>query len=329
MSPFKLLMIVAVTCGLAATGAVAKEENPAERLWLYAVEGNPVGVKKALDQGADVNFPSKSGMTPLMWAVQEGHDEIAAYLVKKGADVNAYHQRGGCSALILAVDWLRPNMVDLLMASKADVNFMTKRHWTALLKAADLKIKNESEGKSQLQIAQALLAKKADIKAVNADGRTPLMLAANRGNVDMIQLLLKEGATIDAQDPQGYTALMLAALGGYDQAVKVLLDAKANPESRHVSGGTALLFAAEQGKDKVVQELIGHGADINAKNEDGMTALMLAAKKGHLNSVAALIAAKAPVNEMNKEGATARLLATEAGHEDVQNLLKEAGGRCL
>lgn len=331
MSPFRLLFAALVTGGflMAADTFAKSEENPAEKLWLYAVEGNPVGVKKALDQGADVNFPSKSGMTPLMWAVQEGHDEIASYLVKKGANVNAYHQRGGCSALILAADWLRPNMVDLLLASGADVNLKTKRNWTAILKTADNKVKDEAEGKKLIQIAQSLLAKKADLKAVNSEGRTALMLAANRGNVEIMQLLIKEGAEIDAKDTEGNTALMLATLGGYDNAVKTLLDAKADPGVRYPSGATALMFAAEKGKDKVAQMLIDRGADVNAKNEDGMTPLMFAAKYGHSAVAALLIAAKAPVNEMNKEGATARLLATEAGHDEVQNLLKEAGGRCL
>ncbi|HIJ83958.1 MAG TPA: hypothetical protein HPQ00_07110, partial [Magnetococcales bacterium] len=297
--------------------------------WLYAVEGNPVGVKKALDQGADVNFPSKSGMTPLMWAVQEGHDEIASYLVKKGANVNAYHLRGGCSALILAADWLRPAMVDLLIDNGADINFKTKRQWTVLLKTADLKVKDAEEGKKQIQIAQNLLAKGADIKAVNSEGRPPLLLAANRGNVEMVQLLLKQGAEVDAKDPEGYTALMLAALAGHEKVVAALVENKANTEIRHSCGCTALMFAAEKGHEKASQALIDRGADVNSKGEDGMTALMLAAKNGHTDAVAALIAAKALVNEMNKEGATARLLATEFGHEEAQMLLKEAGGRCL
>ncbi|MBF0108238.1 MAG: ankyrin repeat domain-containing protein [Magnetococcales bacterium] len=334
MFPSRTMILAVVTVFVAGvlsiSGAQAKsEENQAEKLWLHALEGNPVGVKKALDQGADVNFPSKSGMTPLMWSVQEGHDEIASYLLKKGADVNAFHLRGGCSALILAAEWLRPEMVDLLIEHGADTNLTTKRHWTALLKTADLKVKDAEEGKKQIRIAQSLLAKGADVKAANGDGRTALILAANRGNVEMIQLLLKQGTPVDARDREGYTALMMAALGGHDKAVAALLENKADPEIRHPCGCTALMFAAEKGHDKVLQGLIDKGADVNSKGEDGMTALMLASKNGRVDAVAALIAAKALVNEVNKEGATARLLATEFGHDEVQMLLKEAGGRCL
>ncbi|MBF0147498.1 MAG: ankyrin repeat domain-containing protein [Magnetococcales bacterium] len=330
---FRLLMTAVLTFMVGILGGsdvyAKAEENQVEKLWLHAVEGNPVGVKKALDQGADVNAPSKSGMTPLMWAVQEGHDEIAGYLLKKGADVNAFHLRGGCSALILAAEWLRPTMVDLLIDNGADINFKTKRQWTAILKTADLKIKDAEEGKKQMQIAQTLLSKGADVKAVNSEGRTPLILAANRGNVEMVQLLLKQGAEVDAKDTQGYTALMMAALAGQDKVITILMDNKANPETKHACGCTALMFAAEKGHDKAVQALIDKGADVNAKSEEGMTALMLASKSGHVDAVATLIAAKALVNEMNKEGATARLLATEFGHDEVQMLLKEAGGRCL
>lgn len=330
MFSFKFFVMAVLSVLFMVIGVVGyASENQAEKLWYYAVEGDPVGVKKALDQGADVNSPSKSGMTPLMWAVQEGHEEIASYLLRKGADVNAYHRRGGCSALILAADWLRPVMVDLLLDKGADVNFKTKRSWTAVLKTADLKVKDEEEGLKQIQITQKLLAKGADIKAVNGDGLTPLMLTANRGNVDMIQLLVKQGAELDVQDHEGHTALMLAVLGGYEKAVTVLLENKANLEVRHASGLTALMFAAEKGHDKILKTLVDHGADVNAKGEEGMTALMLASKNGHLEAVTILLAAKALVNEVNKDGATARLLATEFKHDEVQKLLKEAGGRSL
>lgn len=43
--------------------------------------------------GIDVNFRNRHGETPLILAVQGGHEDIVGMLLEKGADVNAYARR--------------------------------------------------------------------------------------------------------------------------------------------------------------------------------------------------------------------------------------------
>ena len=48
----------------------------------------------ALAAGADVNAKDNHGYTPLHWAADGGHKEVAELLIAKGADVNAKNKYG-------------------------------------------------------------------------------------------------------------------------------------------------------------------------------------------------------------------------------------------
>jgi hypothetical protein len=50
-----------------------------------------------------------------------------------------------------------------------------------------------------------------DVNATDDDGKTPLHVAAGKGNLDMCLALLSHGAYIDAETPAGQTPLDLAA----------------------------------------------------------------------------------------------------------------------
>ena len=56
-----------------------------------------------------------------------------------------------------------------------------------------------------------LIANNAKIDARNAEGRTPLMLAAAGGSTAVAEYLIANGATIAAADVNGRTALHSAA----------------------------------------------------------------------------------------------------------------------
>lgn len=94
------------------------------------------------------------------------------------------------------------------------------------------------------------LADKADINAKGAKGRTALMWAADKGQLDVVKYLAKKGvADSNAKDDKSMTALMLAAYHGHTDVVKFLVE-------------TA-------------------GADINVRGPFGKTALGLARYSGH------------------------------------------------
>ena len=69
----------------------------------------------------------------------------------------------------------------------------------------------------------------SQIAAVDAEGRTALHWAADRGRADLCKRLLDAGASIDHKDATGLTALAYAVTCDYDAVVSVLLKAGADP----------------------------------------------------------------------------------------------------
>lgn len=104
--------------------------------------------------------------------------------------------------------------------------------------------------KGQADMVQRLIAREAD---VNKTGWTPLHYAATGGNVDVIRLLLDAHAYIDAESPNGTTPLMMAARYGSEDAVKLLLEAGADARLRNQSRMTAQDFALGVGRDRLAE----------------------------------------------------------------------------
>lgn len=326
---FLLFVLVVTTFLPLVPRAFGGSEGAGSALWREAINGNKEAVKAILEKGGNIDEPSKTGMTPLMWAIQDDQPELVEFLIKKGANVNARQTSAGCNAVIIAADWLQADTVDLLIKNGAEINYQSRSGWTALLKATRVAPKDAEEGDRQLRTIKTLLGKGAKVDVATNKGVTPLMYAAKNGNLPIIDLLLEKHADLNIQDKEGQTALMWAAMAGQAGGIKHLLSKGAVIETKTVLGSTALMLAAEHGQTEVVKTLLENKADIVPQDEDGMTALMLAAKNGHLEAVELLLAHNAKVNEVNKKGATARLLSVENHHEEVENLLREAGGRCF
>jgi ankyrin repeat protein len=120
-----------------------------------------------------------------------------------------------------------------------------------------------------LETAKLLIRAGADPRTANRDGATPMFLAAQNGSAAMIELLLNSGADVNAPVlAHGETALMMASRSGSVEAVKTLLDHGAQLNAKDtLRGTTALMWAAEQGHVAVVELLAARGADVRARSE--------------------------------------------------------------
>ena len=87
--------------------------------------------------GADVNARNSEGLTLLQMAVRDRMEDIAEILLKLGADVNLNAQQNGYTALHYAADKGDEDLVDLLIAHKADPNAADRRRQTPLHIAAE------------------------------------------------------------------------------------------------------------------------------------------------------------------------------------------------
>jgi uncharacterized protein len=106
--------------------------------------------------------------------------------------------------------------------------------------------------KGQQDLVTRLIARDADI---NKPGWTPLHYAATNGHVAIMKQLLENYAFIDAQSPNGTTPLMMAAMYGSSAAVQLLLDEGADTAMKNQLGMTALDFAQKANRPDAVRLL--------------------------------------------------------------------------
>ena len=190
--------------------------------------------------------------------------------------------------------------------------------------AADAPLADAAEGKDSAAV-RALLEKRADVNAPQADGMTALHWATYHDDVDSVKLLLAAGADAKAASRYGVTPLSVACTNGNTAVVELLLDAGADANSTLPGGETVLMTASRTGRLGPVNSLLAHGAGVNARERKGQTALMWAAAEGHVGVVDALLKAGADFRISLPSGFTPLFFAVREGRSAVVFRLLEAG----
>jgi len=165
-----------------------------------------------------------------------------------------------------------------------------------------------------------------DINGLDADGMTPVWLAAMKGHHRVVGVLADRGANLDVlvDNFERLSPLMIAATNGHHKAVSVLVAKGANIDLQsdlpvgyvggHVVGllgQTALMVAAQSGHLGVVRLLIERGANLDLVDWDGNSALMVAAQSSDLEVVCVLVEMGANLELIDEQGQTALMLATD------------------
>ncbi|KPA38507.1 nacht and ankyrin containing protein, partial [Fusarium langsethiae] len=152
----------------------------------HLMEPLRVILRRANQAGTDIDVRDGSGRTPLSWAAEEGHEDVAR--------------------LLLGTD-------------KADVDAKDNGRGWALLTWAARNLRNAF---AKLTIVKWLLATgQVDVDAKDNNGRTPLSWAARHGHEAIVKLLLATGKVdVDAKDTEyGRTPLSWAAENGHEAIV--------------------------------------------------------------------------------------------------------------
>ncbi len=109
---------------------------------------------------------------------------------------------------------------------------------------------------------------------------TCLHLAACYNHLDATKLLLEEGANVDAvTGVEQWTPMMLASQNNQPEIVKLLLEYNGRTDLKDKRGSTALHQAALYLRLPVVQVLVGK-SNVNARDKEGKTPLGLAEERG-------------------------------------------------
>ena len=186
-------------------------------------------------------------------------------------------------------------------------------------------------------------------------GKTPLHVAAERGDPEIVAWLLDHGADVNVRAELGSTPLIDACQGAwaaprawrlrrynkwqhnpsneprrYRETVELLLTRGADAKAISNSKLTALHFAAGTGDAELVRLLLAAGADATRAANEGRTPLHFAAAAGAIEAVRLLLDAGADPNAIEAaEGATTRDTpldeAAQSGSAEVVRLLIDRG----
>ena len=147
-----------------------------------ATEARLERIRRALEQGLDVNKTDPDGRTALMIAAFDGYTEVVALLLDYGAEVDR-SDGAGRTAMMYASSGPFPQTVELLLRRGADVNHGdTAEGWTALMLAA-------AEG-HQL-VVEVLLRHGADIELTDQDGDAAIDHARERRQTHIVALMTR------------------------------------------------------------------------------------------------------------------------------------------
>ena len=242
-------------------------------LLFAARKGALASARLLVEAGADVNDVAPDGTSALVTAAHSGHGTLARFLVEAGADPN--HEAAGYTALHAAVVRGDRELVDLLVANRADMNARIIRGTPVIRGGRDFVLPHNLVGATpfllaskflELDVVRALAARGVDPGITLQDGTTPLMVAAGllsepglfdrRGRItvprpvtaaralQLVELQLRGGARVSAANQQGDTALHGAAIHGYLGVVDVLVKWGARVDAANRDGQTPLDVAA-------------------------------------------------------------------------------------
>lgn len=203
-----------------------------------------------LDAGAKPNTSSPGGETPLMTAARVGRIDAVTLLLAHGAAVDAKTTPRGQTALIWAVTENHPEVVKLLVAHGADVNVHT---------AVSMPKGEYAPAQAGFAAGPGLLRQRA--LPTPEGGMTPLLFAVRDGNRDMMRLLLELGAAVQQTSGNHTSPLVIALLNGQVGLATELLARGANPNAADDYKRAALFAAVELRNPNRGTLLFGDGAD--------------------------------------------------------------------
>jgi len=213
-----------ITALLMATHLFAQEDWGQDPLYSATIRADIEGVKKALENGADINRQSENGYTSLMWASTYSqtpeYAEVAKFLISAGADLNIC-AKDGTTAILDAAE-SSEEITKLLLEKGADIKAL-RNDGRGIFTSCIFGI---LMGNTDLGLAEFVLEKGADIneKATSGDveGWAAIHYAVSNGNEELVSFLVKKGADVNAITKDGLTPLSIANSNEYAAIAQIL-----------------------------------------------------------------------------------------------------------
>lgn len=371
------LLVLTVACGVSFLLQPLSAQTPVDGPELVAAarQADEDTVTRLIADGADPDSRYGDGTTALHWAAHRDIVEMVAGLIEAGADVNTTDDHGTTPLALACLNGSLP-VVKTLLTAGADPNLPRTNGETPLMTAArvgnldvvrqlvsagaDPNATEATLGQTALMraiaedhtgVARLLLEVGGSVSARSTNRFTPLLFAAQQGNIEAARLLLSAGAEVDEAAPDGIggntnartrfvpdteaAALLVAIDSEHPEMALFLLEQGADPN--HAGAGrTALHAAVQRQMPGVVTALLDRGANPDARLDKplpfvsrrilqanglapsniGGTPFFLAASFGDLESMRLLLGAGADPMLRTKDGTTALMVAAGADYVD-------------
>jgi ankyrin repeat protein len=253
--------------------------------------------------------------------------------------------KDGFAPIHYAARFNRLEVLEQLLAARADVNIKTKDGFTALHFAVyhlpqsqetGVRGKEDSDCSIEETAVHSLLqahtkhrCKRVDVDAKNSYGKSPLHLACSRGNISAVVELMEHDSTcVKVTDNHRDTPLHEACLQGHLEIVQYLLSNSSLALSKNKDDEMPIHTACKGGHVEVVGQLLkpeyGHARTmLNATDASGNAPIHLAVQSGIYELIKLLVLHDVDLNAKNRDGVCPIHLAAAQGHKKVAKALLE------
>ncbi|MES2624730.1 MAG: ankyrin repeat domain-containing protein [Pseudomonadota bacterium] len=291
----------------AGANPAAANRNGSTPMWLASNQGDAAMLETLLDGGANANEELPLGRKPLMLAARSGVVDAVRVLLEHDADPNASETERGTTALMQAADQGHADVAAELIKHGANVAAVS----AAVMRDGRTAALGQSEDPRLTVRRQAIVSHceqptpdvvtLGELVAEGTDDDVLVELVKSgaeltaenicpkfaRGNLGFVVVAAPAGANAGGfgggfggqkRDPDGgeLTPLVYAARSGAIDAARVLLESGADINQTTRYGWSALLAATQNQNYQMAKFLIENGADVNLANKGGWTPLYLA-----------------------------------------------------
>ena len=335
---------VAATAAAATLGLTAQDLRERGELLLAAcAREDSADALRLVDEGADVNFASENGVTPLMRAAAAGLDSVVARLVGLPGGVTKLDRVNmmGNSALILACWNGHVTSALSLVDAGASLDLVNNDDKTAL----DYAVRSEvpevvaairargGHARSELKALAAAAAAAAAGGGKAAAAASALATASAAAASAAAASAAVGGASaratrqqIDPARARAMGAQLFAAVSRGDLAdtERLITEGAVLDDVGNGQGFTPLMWASFTGLTDIVSRLVEAGAEVNAVDRKHRSALMRSAE-GDGEVTKLLLAAGADIDAQDEKGMAALHVACYKGRSEVALILVRAG----